>query len=194
VSATAVPRDLWLWFDHHEGNLQELEYRRIDPKSIPGRFALKPSCSRVVYEHFSEQGSRFPTSYGRRRADVIDSFGTSRWRIGAGRPRQDDRFHPEDRFPSPRISPPNEEPRPAASGSPPRGSGRPPVVQKRLREYREEEGQMLGSSVSHPLSLSRIRGGSLSSSISHLTGGGPPDQNLAFLIYPETLSVLEVYN
>src|SRR5512147_999408 len=65
-----------LWFDHHEGNLQELEYRKIDPPSIPGRFALKPSCSRVVYEHFSEQGH--PVSDFTRavdEADVIDSFG-----------------------------------------------------------------------------------------------------------------------
>jgi hypothetical protein len=49
------PLQCGLWFDHHEGNLQELEYRRIDPKSIPGRFDLKPSCSRVVYEYFTEQ-------------------------------------------------------------------------------------------------------------------------------------------
>ena len=43
------PLQCGLWFDHHEGNLQELEYRKIDPRSIPGRFGLKLSCSRVVF-------------------------------------------------------------------------------------------------------------------------------------------------
>jgi len=30
------PLECGLWFDHHEGNLQELELRKIDPTSIPG--------------------------------------------------------------------------------------------------------------------------------------------------------------
>src|SRR5512139_2914082 len=67
-----------LWFDHHEGNLQELALRKIDPKSIPGRFDLKPSCSRVVYEYFSE--AEPPPSYfleAVEEADAIDSFSYS---------------------------------------------------------------------------------------------------------------------
>src|SRR4030043_1978836 len=72
------PLQCGLWFDHHEGNLQELDYRKIEPKSIPGRFDLKPSCSRVVYEYFSEQGE-LPSSFlqGVEEADVIDSFSYS---------------------------------------------------------------------------------------------------------------------
>ena len=29
------PLQCGLWFDHHEGNLQELEYRKIDPNRFP---------------------------------------------------------------------------------------------------------------------------------------------------------------
>jgi hypothetical protein len=56
------PLQCGLWFDHHEGNVQELEYRKIDPKSIPGRFDLKPSCSRVVYEYFPTKKNYLPIS------------------------------------------------------------------------------------------------------------------------------------
>ena len=38
-----------LWFDHHQGNEEELKYRGIDNNQLEGRFALEPSCSRVVY-------------------------------------------------------------------------------------------------------------------------------------------------
>src|SRR3990172_4991705 len=69
------PLQCGLWFDHHEGNLQELTYRRIDPASIPGRFDLKPSCSRVVYEYFSER-TGLPSYFlsAVEEADQLDSF------------------------------------------------------------------------------------------------------------------------
>ena len=72
------PLQCGLWFDHHEGNIQELEYRKIDPQSLPGRFDLKPSCSRVVYDYFSEQ-IEFPPYFlqALEEADVIDSFSYS---------------------------------------------------------------------------------------------------------------------
>ncbi len=72
------PLQCGLWFDHHEGNVQELEYRKIDPKSIPGRFDLKPSCSRVVFEYFSEQ-KELPPYFLKavEEADIIDSFSYS---------------------------------------------------------------------------------------------------------------------
>ena len=69
------PVECGLWFDHHEGNREELAYRGIDPQSIPGRFDLKPSCSRVVYEYFAERGD-VPLYFSGavEEADVIDSF------------------------------------------------------------------------------------------------------------------------
>ena len=45
-----------MWFDHHTGNVAELELRGIDVKTIPGRFAPAPSCVRVVYDFLREQG------------------------------------------------------------------------------------------------------------------------------------------
>ncbi|MDZ7333221.1 MAG: hypothetical protein ONB31_14700, partial [candidate division KSB1 bacterium] len=47
------PLQCGLWFDHHEGNLQELSYRNIDIDSINGKFDLQPSCARVIYNYFS---------------------------------------------------------------------------------------------------------------------------------------------
>ena len=64
-----------LWFDHHQGNIEELKYRGIDPKEIEGCFALEPSCSHVVYDYFSRTEN--PPLYFQemvQEADVIDSF------------------------------------------------------------------------------------------------------------------------
>lgn len=65
-----------LWFDHHEGNALAVQYRNIDVEGIAGRFAPKASCSRVVYEYFSEQGWVLPPYFEGtvEETDVIDSF------------------------------------------------------------------------------------------------------------------------
>lgn len=70
------PLHCGLWFDHHEGNAEDVRYRDIDLEAIAGRFAPKASCSRVVYEYFSEQGVVFPPYFEGtvEEADVIDSF------------------------------------------------------------------------------------------------------------------------
>jgi oligoribonuclease NrnB/cAMP/cGMP phosphodiesterase (DHH superfamily) len=64
-----------LWFDHHQGNMEELKYRGIDPDGIDGCFALEPSCSRVVYDYFSRT-DKLPPHFQEtvKEADVIDSF------------------------------------------------------------------------------------------------------------------------
>lgn len=49
------PLQCGLWFDHHEGNLQELRYRNIDINSINGKFDLQPSCARVIYDYYSNE-------------------------------------------------------------------------------------------------------------------------------------------
>ncbi|MDZ7318356.1 MAG: hypothetical protein ONB11_04325 [candidate division KSB1 bacterium] len=69
------PLECGLWFDHHEGNLQELKYRHIDPASIPGKFDLQPSCARVIFQYFHEQ-QPFPDYLIALVADTdqIDSF------------------------------------------------------------------------------------------------------------------------
>ena len=70
------PLDCGMWFDHHPGNLDALKLRGIDPAGIPGRFAEKPSCARVVLEYFSEREYEFPAHIAETvdEADMIDSF------------------------------------------------------------------------------------------------------------------------
>ena len=69
------PVRVGMWFDHHPGNLVDLELREIDPASIPGKFAAEPSCARVVYDHFKNE-VEFPEFMAEtvKRTDRIDSF------------------------------------------------------------------------------------------------------------------------
>lgn len=46
------PLECGLWFDHHEGNWEELKYRNIDTATIKGKFDLQPSCARVILTYF----------------------------------------------------------------------------------------------------------------------------------------------
>ncbi len=72
------PLECGLWFDHHEGNFQALRYRNIDPSLLPGRFDLKASCARVVFDFFGQEVT-FPPWYEETvtEADIIDSFNYS---------------------------------------------------------------------------------------------------------------------
>ena len=192
------PLECGLWFDHHEGNLQELELRKIDPKSIPGRFDLKPSCSRVVHEYFSEK-IELPSYFliAVEEADVIDSFSYTsmeEWRRETSGKRID--LTLKTRFPSPEdqaaymrflVQQLRDRPIEEVSGL--------PSVQRRLKLYREEEGRMIrvietSSSFLEQDGLKEMIVIDLTSyqRRPHLI------KNLAFLIYPEALGVLEVYN
>jgi len=192
------PLQCGLWFDHHEGNLQELEYRKINPKTIPGRFDLKPSCSRVVYEYFSER-TELPSYFLQavEEADMIDSFSYASiedWRKET--PGKVIDLTLKARFLN------AEE-----QGSYMRNLVqqlrnraieevcRLSFVEKRLRQYREEEGQMLRiiQDSSYFLEEDKAREVVVIDLTQHRRR---PHliKNLAFLIYPEALGVLEVYN
>jgi len=69
------PLECGLWFDHHEGNLEDVRLRGIEPSSIPGRFEPRDSCARVVYDHFSPAGG-LPPFYAATvdEADMLDGF------------------------------------------------------------------------------------------------------------------------
>ena len=187
-----------LWFDHHEGNVQELEYRKIDPKSIPGRFDLKPSCSRVVYEYFSER-TELPSCFLQavEEADIIDSFSYSSiedWRKET--PGKVIDFSLKARFLSAEdqssymrslVQQLRDRPIEEVSNL--------SFVQKQLRQYREEEGQMVRiiQASSHFPEQDKQREVIVIDLTQHRRR---PHliKNLAFLIYPEALGVLEVYN
>jgi hypothetical protein len=192
------PLECGLWFDHHEGNLQELEYRKIDPKTISGRFELKPSCSRVVYDYFAEK-CQVPSHFSQavEEADVIDSFAYASiedwqketpgkiidWTLKV-------RFSsPEDQVAYMRNLVQQLRGRPIGEVS------RLPSVQKHLKAYREEEGQMLKVIENSSYFLERDENKELV--VIDLTQHRRRPhliKNLAFLIYPEALGVLEIYN
>lgn len=192
------PLQCGLWFDHHEGNLQELEYRRIDPKSIPGRFALKPSCSRVVYEYFSERieiPSRFIEAV--EEADRIDSFSYESiedWRKETPGRMIDlslkVRFqNPEEHTHYLRNLVRELKERPIGEVA------HLEFIQTRFQRYREEESRMLkilqdASSFLEEDERKEI----IIIDLTPYQRRPHLIKNLAFLLYPQALSVLEVYN
>jgi oligoribonuclease NrnB/cAMP/cGMP phosphodiesterase (DHH superfamily) len=192
------PLQCGLWFDHHEGNRQELEYRGIDPKSIPGRFDLKPSCSRVVYEFFSEE-TELPYYFLKavEEADIIDSFSYSSiedWRKETPGKLID--LTLKVRFPSAedqtsymRNLVQELRDRPIEEVS------KVSFVQKQLKQYREEEGQMLRVIQDSSFFLEQdLKNEVIVIDLTRYRRRPHLIKNLAFLLYPNALGVLEVYN
>ncbi len=191
------PLQCGLWFDHHEGNREELTYRKLDIAAIPGRFDLKPSCSRVVYDYFSEMFP-FPAYFGQaiEEADRIDSFAYTSaedWREET--PGKIVEYTLKVRFQSAEEQ--NAHMRSLVQQLRDRSLGEVadlPFVQKRFKQYQEEEERMLRA----------IREASYFFEQDHRKEVVLIDltkyqrrphlaKNLAFLIYPEALAVLEVY-
>jgi oligoribonuclease NrnB/cAMP/cGMP phosphodiesterase (DHH superfamily) len=192
------PLQCGLWFDHHEGNLQELEYRRIDPKSIPGRFDLKLSCSRVVYEYFEEQ-TELPSFFLQavEEADVIDSFSypsIDDWRQET--PGKVIDLTLKARFSS------AEEKATYMRNLVQQLRDRPiddvshlSFVQKQLKQYREEEGRMLRIVRDSSYFLEQDeRKEVIVIDLTRHRRRPHLIKNLAFLLFREALGVLEVYN
>jgi oligoribonuclease NrnB/cAMP/cGMP phosphodiesterase (DHH superfamily) len=185
-----------MWFDHHPGNLEELRLRNIDPSSIPGRFALRDSCARVVFEYFSEQivlPGHFPPMV--EEADIIDSFNyrtVEEWRRETpGRIISDSMKAQE---PSPRhasrhrqnlVQLLREKPMDEVAAR--------DFVRERFRRYRDDEERML----------------KLIEASGHFLPGDTEQEivvldltmhsrkptvakNLAYILYPQALAVLEV--
>ncbi len=192
------PLQCGLWFDHHEGNIQELKYRRIDPASIPGRFDLKPSCSRVVLEYFSER-IELPSYFLKavEEADVIDSFSYASiedWRKET--PGKVIDFTLKVRFQSPEdqlnhmrnlVRELRDRPIEDVCSL--------PFVQKRLKQYQEEEGRMLQIIQDSSSFLEQDQQRELI--VVDLTSYQRRPhliKNLAFLIYSKALGVIEIYN
>lgn len=192
------PLQCGLWFDHHEGNLQELEYRKIDPKSIPGRFDLKLSCSRVVFEYFSERVTLPPYfKLAVEEADTIDGFTYSsieEWRRETpGKiidltlkinfsSQEEQKTHMRNLIRELRDRSIEEV-------------ARLDFVQRRLKQYRVEEDRML--------KIIRDASSFLEQDIHRevVVIDLTPYQrrphlikNLALLVYPEAKGILEVYN
>jgi len=192
------PLQCGLWFDHHEGNLQELTLRKIDAQSIPGRFDLKPSCSRVVFEFLSERRD-LPAYFlnAVEEADVIDSFSYSSiedWRRETPGSVIDSTLkvsfqsgNDQANYMRNLVQQLRDRPIEEVSHL--------DFVQRGLKKYREEEGRMLRiiHGASYFVDQDKKREVVVIDLIPyqrrpHLI------RNLAFLIYPDALGVLEVYS
>jgi hypothetical protein len=192
------PLQCGLWFDHHEGNVQELEYRKIGPNSVPGRFDLKRSCSRVVFEYFSEQ-KELPTYFLQavEEADVIDSFSFASiedWRKETPGKVIDLTLKVRFQSPEEQVNHMRNLVRELRDRSIEEVFNLP-FVQKRLKQYREEEGRMLRVLQDSSFFLEQNQKKELI--VVDLTSYQRRPhliKNLAFLIYPEALGVIEVYN
>ena len=192
------PLQCGLWFDHHEGNLEELEYRKIDAKSIPGRFDRKPSCSRVVYEYFSGQ-MEIPSYFQHsvEEADRIDGFSYSSiedWREET--PGKVIDYTLKVRFQSAEEQAAHmrnlvQQLRDRSIEEVANLS----FVQKRFRQYQEEEERMLRAIRESSYFLEQdLRKEVVVVDLTRYQRRPHLSKNLAFLIYPEALSVLEIYH
>ncbi len=192
------PLECGMWFDHHEGNFQALQYRNIDPSLLPGRFDLKPSCARVIFDFFG-QGITFPPWYEETvtEADIIDSFNYSsveEWRRKTPGGVIDNTL---------KISDPSMRERNAymrelvfqIRDHPLGEVAILPEVRRRLARYEEEELRMTSIIEQSAAFLPSDQKGEMA--ILDLTVyKRRPDivKNLAYLIFPDVLAVLEVHN
>jgi hypothetical protein len=43
-----------LWYDHHEGNTEDVKLLGVDPDAIPGKRQVYPSCAGLIYDTFRD--------------------------------------------------------------------------------------------------------------------------------------------
>ncbi len=187
-----------LWFDHHEGNLEDLRLRGISPDEIKGRFALRDSCSRVVLEYFTEQGVSFPPYLEETVAetDVIDSFRYSsieEWRRETPGKLVDYSI----KAPTATLKEKHlylRELVPLIRDHPLEEVIKVDKVKERIERYRIEEERMLRLIEQDASFLPFDEGREVVVlDLTHHNRRPRVIKNLASLLYPEALAVLEVY-
>jgi len=192
------PLECGLWFDHHEGNLGALSYRKIEPQSIPGKFDVQPSCARVIYDHH-RQMSALPPHFEALVAatDQIDSFdydSIESWRSETQAKLIDATIRARAGSPSDKrgylkqlVFWLRDEPVDKVAAI-------PDVVQ-RYQDYLDEENEI--SNIIRQNSYFLPGDGQHEMVILDLTQFNRPPyviKNLAYLLFPESLAVLEVKN
>ncbi len=189
------PLECGLWFDHHEGNLEEVRYRKIDPATIPGRFEALPSCAHVVYNHFHDRHlpDHFPELVAQ--ADILDAFDykdIEDWRqetpakIIDGAIKLDDKDRElKWQFMRSLILQLKERPLTAVADS--------PSVRKRYRAYLLEEEKML-QQVAGEISFLPQDSEHKIIIIDLTRHNRQPHilKQLAFLLHPQALAVIEI--
>jgi len=192
------PLECGLWFDHHEGNRQELQYRNIDPDSIAGKFDLQPSCARVIFNYF-QNDPKLPDYFTLLvdETDKIDSFdyqSVDEWRTETPGKIIDATIRA-------RSGDAKEKRRYLKRlvlwlrGTPVEQVAKNQEVTERYQDYRSEENEMLRTIEQNSYFLPRDKQQEII--ILDFTNFNRPGyviKNLAYLLYPEALAVLEVKN
>jgi oligoribonuclease NrnB/cAMP/cGMP phosphodiesterase (DHH superfamily) len=192
------PLECGFWFDHHEGNLQELQYRNINPDSIEGKFDLQPSCARVIFNYF-QNDVKWPDYFAPLvdDTDKIDSFdypSVKEWRTEtpakiidatirsrAGDAREKRKFL--KRLVLWLRSHPVEE------------VAKNPEIMDRYQDYLNEEKEMLKIIEQNSYFLPQdSQKEIIILDFTNFNRPGYVIKNLAYLLYPEALAVLEVKN
>lgn len=192
------PLECGLWFDHHEGNLQELQYRNIDPDSIEGKFDLQPSCARVIFNYFKDD-HKLPDYFIPLvdETDKIDSFdfqSVEEWRVETPakiidatiRSRSGD-TREKRRYLKRLVQ--------WLRGNPVEQVAKNQEVAERYQVYLSEESEMLKIIEQNSYFLPQDKQNEII--VLDLTNFNRPGfviKNLAYLLYPGTLAVLEVKN
>lgn len=185
-----------MWFDHHEGNFEELKYRKIDPNDIEGKFDLQPSCAHVCFDYFSEK-SPLPAHFKMlvQEADIIDAFNYSSiedWRketpgkiidaairaSGDGDLRQKRQKMREWIF--------------LLRDRPIEEVAQAPSIQSSYRKYLEEEKEMLQLIENNATFPSGENKEIIFLDFTHFNRRPRITKNLAYLMFPEALAVVEI--
>lgn len=192
------PLECGLWFDHHEGNLQELQYRKIDLDSIDGKFDLQPSCARVIFNYFqTDQHLPEYFTYLVAETDKIDSFNyqsVAEWRTETPAKIIDATIRA-------RSSDPKDKRRYLKQlvrwlrSTPVEQVAKNQEVMERYHEYLDEENEMLRTIEQNSYFLPQdAQQEIIVLDFTNFNRPGFVIKNLAYLLYPEALAVLEVKN
>lgn len=191
------PLECGLWFDHHEGNLEELQHRNIDLSEIKGSFSPRDSCARVIFEYYKD--INFPDFYQQmvEEADIIDAFNyhsIEEWRkITPGKIIDSTiklkESSADKKWEFLRNLVRNLRDRPIEEVA------EMPSVRKRYRIYKEEEERMLEQIKKDATFLERDKEHKLII-IDTTQHNQRPNllKHLAYLIYPDSLAVLQISN
>jgi oligoribonuclease NrnB/cAMP/cGMP phosphodiesterase (DHH superfamily) len=192
------PLECGLWFDHHEGNLQELQYRNINLDSIRGKFDLQPSCARVIFNYF-QNDRQLPAYFAPLvdETDKIDSFNyqsVAEWRTETPakiidatiRSRSGDLL--EKRSYLKRLVF-------WLRGTPVEQVVENQEVMRRYQDYLSEEHEMLKIIEQNSYFLSQdAQQEIIILDFTNFSRPGFVIKNLAYLLYPQALAVLEIKN
>lgn len=192
------PLECGLWFDHHEGNLQELKYRNIDLDTIEGKFDLQPSCARVILNYFQNEHDLPSYFYPLvDDTDKIDSFNYKSiedWRTETPakiidatiRARSGDAKSKRTYLKRLVLWLRNQ---------PVENVANKPEVEDRFQEYQNEEEEMLKTIRQNSYFLPQdIKQEIIILDFTNFNRPGFVIKNLAYLLYPEALAVLEIKN